>query len=469
MSNEYVSVGSSEGGFYGYAVDVLGNTVTNSGDDGIEVADSESTLIDDNTVKNSGFDGGEVEIPSDVLFALVDGFDYGADGIHVRNVGYYFEGYEGEEPSDDEIISAKALPGYGYQPYSVVIRRNDVDNSQDNGIQVHNDMWFPTAPVLVEINENVSNSGNQALYISGPSHSNVIVRGNAFSNFDTGGQFESGLIDLSQIGNSWTNGNIGLRFSPFNFGGETPSWANLNLVDVDGFGSTPYPTAPTNFGGTIGEQTFTGFTEDGKFYVYLDDGAFQNDGTPIWINGLDSTYDGIQPVLTGGLLSPEDYAYLEARFRHFPDAGASSTDIFWFGFVPETAGDDLPLIEQSLIFNRFNVFNGDTTGLNVQILSLPSLGGGQGVNPAALNQIGPFAGNNATDPSSLNNIETAAGGEGQPSANQLNNIETASGGESQSCWGNAVAAAGNGQVVNVAYTGGVNANLNMAATCGTGF
>lgn len=459
--------GASESGFYGYAVDVLGNDVTDSGDDGIEVIYSESTLIDDNTVKNSGFGSEGSEEPTIQAFKDYYESDYGADGIHVRNVGYYYEGGYSEDDNYDGESSENTLPGYGYEPYSVVIRRNDVDNSQDNGIQVHNDMWFPTAPVLVEINENVSNSGNQALYISGPTHTNVIVRGNAFSNFDTGGQFESGLIDLSQAGNSWTNGNYGLRFSPFNFGGEAPSWANLNLVDDDGDGSTPYPTTPTNFGGTIGEQTFTGFTEDGKFYVYLDDGAFQNEGTPIWINGLNSTYDTIQPSLTAGLLSEEDYNYLEARFRHFPDAGASSTDIFWFGyFIP----DDLPTINQSLIFNRFNAFNGDATGLNVQIVSLPSLGGAPGVNPAALNQIGPFAGNNATDPSALNQIETAAGGDtGQSNATQLNNLAPASGGESQSCWGNAVAAAGNGQVVNVAYTGGAAANLNMAATCGTGF
>lgn len=468
-----VQIGSSEGGFYGYAVDVLSNDVTNSGDDGVEVAYSESTLIDDNTIKNSGFASEGTEEPEGELFAKIDESDYGADGIHVRNVGYYFDGDEGDDeysPREDEYY-AKSLPGYGYQPYSVVIRRNDVDNSKDNGIQVHNDMWMPTAPVLVEINENVSFSGNQALYISGPTHKNVIVRGNAFSNFDTGGQFESGLIDLSQAGNSWTNGKIGLRFSPFDFGGEAPSWANLNLFDDDADGSTPYPNTPTNFGGTIGKQTFTGFTEAGKFYVYLDNGAFQNNGTPIWINGLESTYDTIQPGLTGGLLSEDDYNYLEARFRHFPDPGASSTDIFWFGFFPTEEDAALPVIEQSLIFNRFNAFNGDTTGLNVQIVSLPSLGGGSAVAPTAgaLNQIGPFAGNNATDPSALNQIETAAGGEGQSNATQLNQIAPASGGASQSCWGNAVTSAANGQVVNVAYTGGAAANISLAAACGTGF
>lgn len=453
------SIGVGE--FAGYAVDILHNSVTNSGDDGIEVIYSESTLIDDNTVKNSGFasSGGE---PEGEMSLFVEGNDYGADGIHVRDVGYYY----GSDDRVSILADDAELPGYGYQPYSVVIRRNNVDNSQDNGIQVHNDMWYPTAPVLVEINENVSNSGNQGLYISGYNHNNVIVRGNSFSNFDTGGQFESGLIDLTGLGNSWSNGKIGLRFSPYMFSGEgEPYFAYLDLVDNDGAGSTPYPTTPTNFGGTIGSQTFTGFTETGDFYVYLDNGAFTNAGTPIWLNGLNSSYDGIKPSATGGLLTQAQFDFLEARFRHFPDPGASSTDIFWFGFAP----DDL--IDQSLIFNRFGVFNGDATGLNVRIVSLPFVPGGVNPTPSALNGITTFAGNTTpTDPANLNQIETAAGGDGSPTVPQnLNDIETASGGENESCWGNAVAAASGGQVVSVVYTGGFAANLNQAAACGTGF
>ncbi len=445
---------SEEGEYAGYAVDILHNTVTNSGDDGIEVIYSNSTLIDDNTVKNSG-----LIVTGEGGFNTADG--YGSDGIFVNNVGYEY--YYG----GDSRLSIFAEPLVeGYTPYSVVIRRNDVDNSKDDGIQVNNDMWQDyTAPVLVDINENVSNSGSHGLYISGPSHNNVIVSGNNFSNFDIGAEFESGLIDLTGVGNTFTNGNVGLRFAPYMFEGEGGSYfANLNLVDNDGPGSTPYPTTPTNFGGTIGEQIFTGFTEAGKFYVYLAEGAFTNDGTPIWLNGLNSTYDGLRPSTTGGVLTEAQYDYLEQRFQHFPDD--STTDIFWFGFVPEVADG----INQNLIFNRFANFNGDITGLNVLITGLPNLPGegGGAPGPAAFNNITTFAGgDNNTNPSELNQISTAAGGDATtPEA--LNNIGTESG-NNDGCWSSAMNSAGAGQAVNVTYNGSFADNLNQAANCGGTF
>lgn len=491
------SAGSSpEGEFSGYAVDILGNTVDKSGDDGIDVEYSSSTLIDNNTVTNSGWvgEGGEGGEMGLLIAESGTGADwYGADGIFVNNVGErYSYGYDKISPLAEGIEG----PGDDYEEYSVVIRRNSVDNSLDDGIQVNNtmsgyggiskasigiyDYYGYTAPVLVGGNNpgdgnTVTDSGSNGLYISGPGHNNVIVSGNAFARFDTGAKFESGLIDLTGAGNTFANGRIGLRFSPYGYseGGEIPYFdildfygTYLDLVDNDGAGSTPYPTTPTNFGGTIGSQTFTGFTETGDFYVYLDNGAFTNDATPVWINGLNSSYDGIKPSTTGGALTQEQYDFLEARFRHFPDAGASSTDIFWFGFV-----DENPLIDQSLIFNRFGVFNGDATGLNVRIVSLPFVPGGSNPTPSALNSLSTFAGNNTqTDPTNLNQIETAAGGDGSPTVPQnLNNIEAAAGDDNENCWGNAVAAASGGQVVSVVYTGGFAANLNQAAACGTGF
>lgn len=495
--DEGTSAGSSsEGVFGGYAVDILGNTVDQSGDDGIDVEWSSSTLIDQNTVTNSGWVGeGGGDEGGEIFFKIAEtgtGADYyGADGIFVNNVGeqYYYGGY-------DKVSALVEGPGDGYQAYSVVIRRNTVDESLDDGIQVNNTLegygdivtrsefgvyglYGYTAPVLVGGNNlgdgnTVTNSGNHGLYVSGYGHDDVIVSGNGFANFDIGAEFESGLIDLTGAGNTFSTGRIGLRFAPYGFSDEVPSFAKLDyfygdtyldLVDNDGVGSTPYPTTPTNFGGTIGSQTFTGFTETGDFYVYLADGAFTNDGTPIWLNGLNSSYDGITPSGTGGILTQEQFDFLEARFRHFPDADASSTDIFWFGFVPE----DTALIDQSLIFNRFGAFNGDATGLNVQILSLPFIPGGVNT-PAALNNISTFAGNTTpTDPANLNQIETAAGGDEPTPPQNLNDIETASGGENEACWGNAVAAASGGQVVNVVYTGGFADNLNQAAACGTGF
>ncbi len=485
----YGEAGASESGeFYGYAVDVLDNTVDQSGDDGIDVEYVASTLIDHNTVTNSGWVG-EGEYEGEYDFAKIKGYEtgadwYGADGIFVNNVG----AQDYRIPTIYEVEG----PGDGYQEYSVVIRRNDVDNSLDDGIQVNNDMFYGkdtkseysvydyygyTAPVLVGGNNegdgnNVTDSGFHGLYISGPGHNNVIVSGNAFANFDTGAQFESGLIDLTGATNTFDNGRIGLRFSPYLLGyswpeneGEesVPYFAYLNLEDDDAPGSTPYPETPTNFGGTIGKQIFTGFKEEGDFYVYLDDYALTNDGTPIWLNGLNSTYDDITPSDTGGALSPEDYAFLEARFRHFPDAGAETADIFWFGFIP----DDLFDINENLIFNEFAAFNGDVTGLNVRILGLPNTGNA-GPGPAAFNNIQTFAGGN--NPSDLNEIETAAGGnEGGNTPSELNEIETETGGENEACWGAAANAAGAGTAVNVVYGGSFDDNLNLGAACGTSF
>lgn len=486
-------VGSiGEGTYAGYAVDILHNTVDQSGDDGIEVAYASSTLIDDNTVTNSGWSGGGDTPSVFIVEGPSSGADwYGADGIHVRNVGNSY-GY-GEEPSyEDEVprFSTYVIPGPGdgYTPYSVVIRHNNVDSSQDDGIQVHNDdYWMEyTNSVLVDSNENVSNSGNHGLYISGAYQPNevygigrVIVSNNNFNGFDIGAEFESGLIDLTGVGNTFNDGRIGLKFSPINYGdvkydkisleeAVEEYYSYLDLVDNDGPGSTPYPTTPTNFGGTIGRQTFTGFTEEGDFYVYLDNGAFTNNGTPIWINGLNSSYDGIKPSLTGGALSQEDFDYLEARFRHFPDPGASSTDIFWFGFIDET----LAGIDQSDVFNYFDPYSGDITGLNVQIRGLPTIPGQGTPNIAqGLNNVTTFAGGPGSTPSDLNNIETAAGGEaGNTGTNpsDLNEIETQAG-EEQSCWSNAASMAGSGQVVNVVYGGSMSDNLNQAANCGGTF
>lgn len=110
--------GTEGGSFYGYDVDVLNNIVHTTTDDGVEVIHSGSTLIDNNDIYNIGVGSG----------GYYGGADYyGADGIHVRNVYDSFvfaeAGYigDGEEHVD---------------PYSVVIRNNYVNHTQDDGIEV---------------------------------------------------------------------------------------------------------------------------------------------------------------------------------------------------------------------------------------------------------------------------------------------------------------------------------------------
>jgi filamentous hemagglutinin family protein len=117
VEEEYNEEGeSSTGDFYGYAVDILNNTVNVTGDDGIEVANSGSTLIEGNTVSHNGFGHSSYYGSGDTT---------GADGIHVVNV-YGGEGY----------AHAGNVTEGTFQPYAVVVTGNTVDTTADDGIEV---------------------------------------------------------------------------------------------------------------------------------------------------------------------------------------------------------------------------------------------------------------------------------------------------------------------------------------------
>ncbi len=625
----YAEVGEAEEGFYGYAVDVLHNNVTNSGDDGIEVVDSSSTLIDDNTVTNSGLV--YIDSEDDEVFAKIseggDTGDYlfGADGIHVRNVWSVYN-----EPSYVTKISGGSYEG-GFTPYSVVVRRNNVSNSVDDGIQVlfsgdtlidsnvvqnsgsdayprlfggdginvvaginpfEDNYYYYEGyyPYIEEVNVTVSNnevsnslddgievvgsnnvlidtndvsdsgddginilgfagyygdeyemvsekslayipyydwpyfearvvnntvidSGNDGiesrgfddltvlsndvtnslangLYVSGFNNGYSYVADNTFTDNDIGAQFESGVVDLTGESNTFNGGRVGLRFAPYAFGGGeepvdmmvafslpssiydylfpypfmTPSsgFAPLSLVDDDGGPNSPsFPVVPpTNYGGTIGAQIFNG---QSQYYVELDNGAFFEPGTPTWLNGLNSIYDGILPTSFAGNELPQTvYDNIESKIFHFVDRG--DLGLFFFGL----RSPDVVDINENLIFNQFNTFNGDITGLNVRILGLPNIPGG-GAPVQNFNNINTFAGGDGNTPGNLNDIQTAAGGDGNQGAggngNNLNNIDTQAGGNSERCWSSAANAAGGGQAVSVVYSGSIDDNLAQAEAC----
>ena len=483
-----------------YNIVVANNpNISNSADDGIEIVGTGGFQSGNQTFRLAKFvpSTGPVFVSSNIV--INSGFDttgldgFGGDGIHVRNVGYVAAP---SEPDGDEELPGDVLTSAIFaladeqpqSPYSVTISGNSVDNSADDGIEVYNDLDSTgTAPVLVENNLSVTDSGDHGLFISGPSHQNVIVQGNGFATFDIGAEFQSGLINLTGTGNSFDNGRIGLRFNP-EFSDSLPPPQNaffakilnnalsfLDLVDNDGEPDTLFASGetPTNFGGTIGNQTFTNIDD---YYVQLEANAFSHNGDgaayPVWINGLNSSYDGFVPadnVDGNGFLSQADFDDMNARMFDFRDA--DSRDIFFFGL---RAPDDLDtaLIDQGDIFNRFAAFNGDITGLNVRILGLPTIPGGG--TAAQLNNISTFAGGPATtttgNPADLNNIETAAGGSQDATTpvtpETLNTISTEAGGDNQRCWGNAIAAASAGQAVNVVYGGSFADNLAQAEACG---
>jgi filamentous hemagglutinin family protein len=460
-------------------VNVIGNTVENSLDDGIEVVGANNVLVDSNIVTNSG-----------------------DDGINILGFAGFGEDEE-EIPSFGSKVTL--LSYFDWPSFNAEVVNNTVTNSGGDGIESRG---FDN--LLVDGNT-TENSGANGLYVSGFNNGYTTVSGNSFIDGDIGAQFESGIVDLTGESNTITGGRVGLRFAPYAFGDgstggdggslvafslptsiydflfpypfsvPTSGFAPLSLVDNDGGPNSPsFPvTPPTNYGGTIGSQTFTG---QSQYYVELANGAFFAPGTPTWLNGLNSSYDGLRPADDAdGFLDPADFDNLESKFFHFVDQG--DLGLFFFGLRgDETAA--LPDIDESDIFNQFEAFNGDVTGLNVVITGLPNIPGGQGgFNAARFNNINTFAGGNGNNPpGNLNEIETAAGeGEGnqqgqnqnqnQNNQNQsnLNEIETAAGNNSQRCWSNAVAQAGGGQVVNVTYGGSFADNLQQAADCGAGF
>lgn len=344
-----------------------------------------------------------------------------------------------------------------------VVHNNTISDINGNGIVVHDGF-----NVVVRDNT-VENSELRGLYVSGPNQRRTAVRGNTFTNNPIGAEFESGRVALNGNSNIFNGGQIGMRFAPFDLGGGV--YAPLSLRDADGNPDSIFPATPTNYGGSIFEQVFNG---QSLYYIELANNAFFKGGVPMWIDGTNSTYDGITPSLTGGVLSQADFDAIEGKLFHYIDQ--PNLGIFWFGFVEPpvtTTPPELALIAQEDIFNVFGAFNGDVTGLNVRITGLPRIPGAPNA-AGALNSIQTFAGNN-TNPSNLNEIETAAGegAQGNPSVTEVAqnpaDIEPASGGSETQCWGDAMTMAGSGQAVNVVYQGTMADSLNQAAACGTSF
>ena len=109
-------------GYYGYAVNIIGNKINTTGDDGIAVVDSSSAYIANNRIHNAGYHGGS---ESEALSFEGDrrrGTRFGSDGIHVRNV-------YGEEFGSVGSLGVD---------YAVVIQGNKINTTGDDGIEVRN-------------------------------------------------------------------------------------------------------------------------------------------------------------------------------------------------------------------------------------------------------------------------------------------------------------------------------------------
>ncbi len=469
-----------------------GETSQGAADDGIETEGITDLLISDNDVYDSGDDGIKVigyagffaneqdcvDCNEPVTILTGGGpsespeFNVVISGNVVVDSGTPEDEDFEEEDQNPESISFKGKKGK-HRGIGV----NYHGEAHGDGIEVTN---YDRIDI---IDNDVTNSEKNGLYISGPFNARfesnlledqnpdsrrVFVSGNTFTNNDVGAHFESGLIDLvTGDTNNFIGGRVGLLFKPFDFStieskhhGDdhyydygytkvtprtfgawqgkplhtlvpTEGYADLALIDDDGPGSTPYPEFPENFGGSIGAQFFNG---QSQFFVELDNEAFfDNDaGLPIWQNALNSTYvtpfGTITPADTDGVLTFDQFSFLEDKFFHFPDRG--NIGIFFFGFVPVG-------IDQERVFNQFGPFGPGLSGLNVTVTGLPPV------------NLGPEA---------LAGLTPAAGGE--ETAEDLANIEPAAGGEDVGCWSQGLNVGG---TFNYIFEGGAEESITDAA------
>ncbi len=431
---------------------ITGNRVRNTDDDGIDLANSDDVTISGNNVDFVDFNGIEATDSDNLTVAGNDigtggsGF-VGANAIDVRDadtvlingnnvIGPWVQG-DGiyVDPSFNVTIDGNTITGVGADGIHVddtvvlTVSNNIVTDAGDDGIELNT---VDLAEVLGNV---ITNSGAAGLFVSGPDNGYVALADNTFTDNPIGAHFESGDLDFTGGTNFINNGDVGLLFAPFPI--KRPlGFAPMSLIDD-----------------TIGTTTFVG---QSNFYIQLANGAFFLPGSPTLLNGLDATYDGLNPAKTGGVLTQAQYDGLEDMIYHYVDD--KTLGLFFFGFVPQ---DD---VDQSDIFRKIASFGVGGSGFNITIRGLPSVGGGGGGGNGAL---------------SLANISPAAGGDEQDQANAtgLADIEPSAGGGDgtqggasghDTCWGDAVEAATSGATVTYGSTGLPTDALSDAAGCETG-
>ncbi|HRK96913.1 MAG TPA: filamentous hemagglutinin N-terminal domain-containing protein [Alphaproteobacteria bacterium] len=449
-------------------VDVLNNTVTDSKDDGIDVSYMHSDRFSDARPQPIEYIYDEYDpytghaINLNILGNSV--FDSGDDGVRVT-----LQGDQRLTIHPDNAIQSDFLPEI-YDPVihiSVLIDNNTVDNPvffeewadlksalfydqeypscnlKGDGIEV-NSYFSPWSNVMTDTiisNNIVSNSGQNGVYISGPSHDFVALSGNVLNDNPVGANFESGEIDLTGVTNTINGGDIGLFFNPYLLGYD---YGDVNYIRASLFVEPkPIYAQMSLHKNTIGTTVFDG---QGTYYVELANGAFFDPGHPTLLNGLKATYDGLKPSSTNGVLTQMQRNHLETMFYHFRDD--NSLGLFFFGAVPGSLGT----FSQEDIFRLFGTFSPNTPSGGLTITGLPFIGGGspQSFGGAqAFANISPAAGNEEDD--SYANIE--------PSAGENADIVP--------CWNDA----GNilGQGTPVSFSFGIEGGklLDQMAACGT--
>ncbi len=452
----------------------IGQTGT-IGSNGVSVSGSNGARINDNTINRTGnhgillTGGTNLTVANNIIGLNAPAGNIGADGIHADNVGdirivenevrrtvrdAIFANGTGTARINRNIIRNVGADGIEASGFTDArINRNRITNAGQDGIEV-------SGNTSASLNNNrINGSTINGIYASGSQNGTVILAGNRLEENTTGARFESGVIDLTGATNTIIGGTTGLVFDP-GVGGGVPTALSLVSNGAPGYKGEVY-------GGTLGTTVFEGLTDPGDNFIILANGALFAPGNPTLIDARFAKFNGVSASEDLGNdfeLEQDQLDEIENRIVHFNDDPTLGR--FFYGYL-----DSVPVIigvtvDQEDAMRYFEPVNLQLSSLNVTLNGLPQIPGA----PQNFNAITPFAGGNApaTDPSSLNNIETAAGGDAEPTGQTLNSVETAAGDTQASCWGDAAGMMQGGQAVNVNYGASAEDMLSNAAGCQTG-
>ena len=424
------------------------NTISDSLNDGIEVANSNGTVdIKNNGIDNSGSNGvGLYQVGGLVTVESNHITDSGYNGIYASNYG-------------SPILSFARFDEESFVKFSNPIELHIINNIIENigfvpGGVSEGDV-FAEAKLMVS-EEIISGEGVSTNYnpfgfaavnldISGDGYAEL--SGNSLgNNFQYGLVAYSGTIDLTGASNFIKNTDIGMGFYPAEF-----------IPDFDSQEYFDYLASQLHLvNDTIGT---TKFFDQSSLFVDLGYGAFFAPGLPTILDGNNASYtlagSTIAPSLSGGLITSAEYTVLENFLNHYVDA--QNRGLFFFNVLPDALGFDQKDVLRDIVI-PFNSGNGGS----LTVTGLPSIGGFTGNTgtpaPQAFNPnaIEPAAGDEegvaGQNPDDVAGIQPAAGDNADPS----------------SCWADATQSLGQGTPVTFNFGSGPSALLQDAAQCGNG-
>jgi parallel beta-helix repeat protein len=247
-------------------VKVISNRVDDVSGNGIALGGNVDALADYNRIYDT---------TADAMYVAQ------ADGSKLTN-NYIGSDLDGVSKGADNVM------GYGFALYdtdNLMLKGNHVTGVYGNGVTLKD------AGDVTLASNIITNNGVTGLFASGAGNGAVTLTGNSFIDNPTAIKMSSGTLDLSGGANTVTGGRVGLQLVPYDVGGG--SYSHVAVA-----------------GNTLGSTQFSG---QGLYYVQLKNGAVFGDT----LDGLNASYDGVNPSSTGGVLSAGDYANVSARIHDF--------------------------------------------------------------------------------------------------------------------------------------------------------